>query len=314
MLKSCSACGTSFTPSFVYQVAVTADRQQVHFCTLECRRTSLGEESFRAQRARRIAVLNHKGGTGKTTTSVSVAAGLAERGHRVLLVDADAQGNVGVSLGIHGERSLFHVLVQDHDPADAVVPVRRSLDVMTSDATLAAAEIWLAQQDAAERPRVLTQRLAVPSISRRYDHVLIDCGPSLNLLNQNALSYVDEVVIPVACDYLALVGVKQVLKTIQDVERHLHHTVRVAAILPTFYDGRTKLAAEVLETLRGHFKERCLDPIRTNTKLGEAPSCKKTIFEHAPDSHGARDYDRVVDWLLGRPTVRPIASANPAAA
>ena len=135
-------------------------------------------------------------------------------------------------------------------------------------------------------------------VSRRYDYVIIDCGPSLNLLNQNALSYVDEVIIPVTCDYLALVGVKQVLRTIKDVERHLGHAVRISAVLPTFYDGRTRLAREVLETLQGHFKHKCLEPIRLNTRLAEAPSHKKTIFEYAPISHGAADYNRVVDWVL----------------
>jgi chromosome partitioning protein len=128
--------------------------------------------------------------------------------------------------------------------------------------------------------------------------VIIDCGPSLNLLNQNALSYADEVIIPVTCDYLALVGVKQVLRTIKDVERHLGHAVRVSAVLPTFYDGRTRLAREVLETLQGHFKHKCLEPIRHNTRLAEAPSHKKTIFEYAPASHGAKDYSRVCDWVL----------------
>jgi chromosome partitioning protein len=310
MMKTCSACGAGFSPSFVYQVAVTQDRQPLYFCTLECRRDGLGEESFRAARARRIAVLNHKGGTGKTTTAVNLAAGLAERGHRVLLIDSDAQGNVGISLGITGERSLYHVLVQDFEPLEAVVPVRKSLDVITADATLAAAEIWLAQQEVAERSRILTRRLNLMQVSRRYDFVVIDCGPSLNLLNQNALSYADEVIIPVACDYLALVGVKQVLRTIREVERHLHHAVRVSAVLPTFFDGRTRLAGEVLETLRGHFKERCLGPIRTNTKLAEAPSHKKSIFEHAPESNGAQDYDRVVDWLLGQPVAPTLELAG----
>ena len=105
-------------------------------------------------------------------------------------------------------------------------------------------------------------------------------------------------IIPVTCDYLALVGVKQVLKTIKDVERHLGHAVRISAVLPTFYDGRTRLAREVLETLQGHFKTKCLEPIRLNTRLAEAPSHKKTIFEYAPASHGASDYNRVCDWVL----------------
>ncbi|HSN25466.1 MAG TPA: ParA family protein [Kofleriaceae bacterium] len=298
MEKTCSACGQAFRPAFVFQIAVTADGQRSHFCSLECRKQGLGEEGFRAKRARRVAILNQKGGTGKTTTAVNLAAGLAERQNEVLLIDTDAQGNVGVSLGVAGERSLYHVLVDGAEPAEVAVPVRKHLDVITSDATLAAAEIWLARQPTEARSRVLTKRLNMMAISRRYDYVIIDCGPSLNLLNQNALSYADEVIIPVTCDYLALVGVKQVLRTIKDVERHLGHAVRVSAVLPTFYDGRTRLAREVLETLQGHFKHKCLEPIRLNTRLAEAPSHKKTIFEYAPISHGAADYNRVCDWVL----------------
>jgi chromosome partitioning protein len=314
MNETCSACGAAFVPAYVYQLAVTADRGRLLFCSLECRREGLGDEAFRARRARRLAILNHKGGTGKTTTAINLAAGIAERGMRVLLVDTDAQGNVGVSLGIHGERTLYHILVNGEDPSQAVVPVRKHLDVITSDPSLAAAEIWLARQDVEVRSRVLTRRLNLMQISRRYDYVVLDCGPSLNLLNQNALSYADEVIIPVTCDYLALVGVKQVLRTVREVERHLHHAVRVSAVLPTFYDARTRLACEVLAALRGHFKEKCLQPIRTNTRLAEAPSHRRTIFEHAPDSNGAEDYSRVVDWMLGTTSVQASDAAGAVAA
>jgi chromosome partitioning protein len=302
MDQTCSACGQSFRPAFVFQIAVTPEGERNHFCSLDCRKAGLGDEAFRARRARRIAILNQKGGTGKTTTAVNLAAGLAERENDCLLIDTDAQGNVGVSLGVAGEQSLYHVLVEGADPTDASVPVRQHLDVITSDGTLAAAEIWLARQNPDLRSRVMTRRLNVMQISRRYDYVIIDCGPSLNLLNQNALSYADEVIIPVTCDYLALVGVKQVLRTIKDVERHLNHAVRISAVLPTFYDGRTRLAREVLETLQGHFKHKCLEPIRLNTRLAEAPSHKKTIFEYAPLSHGAADYNRVCDWVLATTT------------
>ncbi len=310
MEKTCNACGQPFRPAFVFQIAVTPSGQRSHFCSLECRKEALGAEAFRSRRARRIAILNQKGGTGKTTTAVNLAAGLAERESQVLLIDTDAQGNVGVSLGVAGERSLYHVLVDGADPTAASVPVRKHLDVITADATLAAAEIWLARQPTDTRSKMLGKRLHGAALARAYDYILIDCGPSLNLLNQNALSFVDEVIIPVTCDYLALVGVKQVLRTIKDVERHLGHAVRVSAALPTFYDGRTRLAREVLETLQGHFKHRCLEPIRLNTRLAEAPSHKKTIFEYAPTSHGAADYNRVVDWVLAT-TVRTETMLQP---
>ncbi len=311
MQKLCFHCGAPFVPTYVYQLAVSKSRERLYFCSLPCRTEVLGDGGFRSGRARRIAILNHKGGTGKTTTSISLAAGLAERGKRVLLIDTDAQGNVGLSLGVSGEHSLYHILVENMNPDDVIVPVRKNFDVITSSQLLAAAEVWLARQPVEQRSRALRERLSIPNISKGYDYVLIDCGPSLNLLNQNALSYGDEILIPVNCDYLSLVGVKQVLGTLRNMEKHLRHTVRLAGVLPTFYDARTKLASEVLSTLQDHFKEKCLPAIRANTKLAEAPSRRKTIFEHAPDSYGAEDYLRIVDWLLSgeQPQQRGAAAA-----
>jgi chromosome partitioning protein len=216
---------------------------------------------------------------------VNLAAGISERGYDTLLIDLDAQGNVGASLGVRGERSMYHLLVQD--PAttieDVTVPVRKHLDVITSDATLAAAEVWLARQDTA-RDKLLTERLA--PLRGRYQYVVLDCGPSLSLLNQNALSFVDEVMIPVSCDYLALVGVKQVMRTLKDVDKHLGHTVKIAGVVPTFFDARTKLAREAVDTLGGHFKER--------------------LYEYAPESVGAEDYRRLVERFVANAT-RPTA-------
>jgi chromosome partitioning protein len=306
-MDKCTRCGREFEPEMVYQVALLRG-QRLWFCSLECRTASLGEGSLRPRRARRMAVLNQKGGTGKTTTALSLAAGVAERGFEVLLVDVDAQGNVGASLGVRGERTLYHVLVEGQNPAEVAVPVRGHLDVITSDATLAVAEQWLARRDDNDRSRVLADRMAV--CDRRYHYVVLDCAPSLSLLNQNALTFADEVLIPVACDYLGLVGVKQVLRTLRDVERLLGHTVRIAGVLPTFYDGRTRLAREAHDTLLKHFKDRCLQPIRRSTRLAEAPSHKQTIFEYAPDSIGADDYRRAVEALMAGQPAAPWAVAG----
>ena len=302
MYEACTTCGERFIPQYAYQVATLpsgageAPRRQ-YFCQLSCRRTALGEVSHAVKRARRIAILNQKSGTGKTTTAINLAAGLAERGFETLLIDTDAQGNVGASLGIKGERSLYHVLVDGTDPSEVAVPVRGRLDVITADATLAAAEVWLARRDQ-DRDRVLSQRMGLAH--RRYQYVILDCAPSLSLLNQNALTYADEVLIPVSCDYLSLVGVKQVLKTLKDIERHLGHSVRIAGVLPTFFDSRIRLAREALETLRGHFREKLFDPIRRSTRLAEAPSHRQSIFEYDVDSPGAEDYRRVVERIMGR--------------
>jgi chromosome partitioning protein len=294
MTERCVVCARNFAPQFAYQVAVAQGARR-YFCSLDCRKAGLGEAGFAGQRrARRLAILNQKGGTGKTTTAINLAAGIADRGHDVILVDLDAQGNVGTSLGIRGEKSLYHLLV-DGCPADEViVPVRGHFDVITSDATLAMAEVALARLDD-NRDKVLSERLGAAIRQGRYQYVVLDCGPSLNLLNQNALSFADEVMIPVSCDYLALVGVKQVLKTLKDIDKHLGHAVRISGVVPTFFDGRIKLAKEAVDTLTGHFKERMYEPIRRSTRLAEAPSHRQTIFEYAPDSQGAEDYRRLVD-------------------
>ncbi len=246
---------------------------------------------------RRLAIFNHKGGTGKTTTSVSIAAGLAARGLRVLLVDTDSQGNVSVSLGVKGDKTLYHVLVMGVRPADAAVSVRPNLDLILSNETLAAAELYLAGRQ--NRDRVLRDRLA-PAFPA-YDVVLLDCSPSLSLLNQNALVVADCIVVPVACDFLSLVGVRQVVKTVKNVNSLLHHPVQIHAVLPTFYDARARICHDAVETLREHFGDRVLSPIRQATRIKEAPAQGKTIFEYAPDSNAAEDYQRVVDWLADGP-------------
>jgi chromosome partitioning protein len=300
MTERCAVCARSFAPQFAYQVAVAGGSRR-YFCSLDCRKAGLGEAGFAGQRrARRVAILNQKGGTGKTTTAINLAAGIADRGYDVLLIDLDAQGNVGTSLGIRGERTLYHLLVEGCPPDDVIVPVRGHLDVITSDSTLAAAEVALARLDA-HRDRMLSERLG--ALKGRYQYIVLDCGPSLNLLNQNALSFADEVMIPVSCDYLALVGVKQVLRTLKDIDKHLGHAVRISGVIPTFFDARTRLAKEAVETLAGHFKERLYEPIRRSTRLAEAPSHRQTIFEYAPDSQGADDYRKLVDRYVAAAAV-----------
>jgi chromosome partitioning protein len=249
----------------------------------------------RAHAARRLAVFNHKGGTGKTTTSVSLAAGMAARGLRVLLVDTDSQGNVSVSLGIKAEKTLYHVLVMGLRPETAAVNVRPNLDLIASNETLAAAELYLSGRQ--NRDRILCDRLT--SAFDRYDVVVLDCSPSLSLMNQNALVAVDGIIVPVACDFLSLVGVRQVVKTVKNVNALLHHPVQIEGVLPTFYDARARICRDALDALKDHFGDRVLPPIRSAIRLKEAPAQGKTIFEFAPDSHPAQDYQQVVDLLVG---------------
>lgn len=241
-----------------------------------------------------IAVFNHKGGTGKTTTAISLAAGLAARGQRVLLVDTDGQGNVAISLGLKPERTLYHVIVMGIRLRDAVLTARPLLDVLPSNETLAAAELYLAGRK--NRDRILAERLA--EARNAYDYVVLDCSPSLSLMNQNALVTADAVLCPVACDYLSLVGVRQVLRTVRHVNKLLGHPVRFWGVLPTMFDARARICHEALGTLREHFEARCFDPVHVAIKVKEAPSQGKTLLEYAPLANATMDYLKVADRLL----------------
>lgn len=273
-------------------------------------RTALDAVAAPQRRPRTIAVFNHKGGTGKTTTSVNLAAGLAARGHRVLLVDTDSQGNVAVSLGASAERSLYHVLVMGLRATDAIQKVRPGLDLLPSNETLAAAELYLAGRQG--RDRILAQRLE--AVVEGYDYIVIDCSPSLSLLTQNALVLADSVLVPVGCDFLSLVGVRQVIKTVKSVNTLLRHPLQIWGVLPTFFDGRARICHEALATLRNHFGTRCLAPIRATTKLKEAPAQARSIFEHAPGTNGAADYAALIDALVAFDPEAPSRPAFDAAA
>lgn len=252
-------------------------------------------------RPRVVAVFNQKGGTAKTTTSVHVAAGLARAGKKVLLVDTDGQGNVSASLGLAPERTLYHVIVMGLPYREAVVSARPGLDVLCASETLAAAELFLAGQK--QRDRVLAARLSQAKTD--YEFVVVDCSPSLSLLNQNALIFADGVLCPVACDYLSLLGVRQVLRTIKQINRLLGHPLTLWGVLPTLFDQRARICREAAESLRESFGEVCLDPIHFAIKAKEAPAQGKTLFEYAPGSPAAEDYARVVTRLLDSESTMP---------
>ena len=198
-----------------------------------------------------------------SVTTVSVAAGLAMKGYKVLLVDTDSQGNVGVSLGVKAEKTLYHCLVMGLKPQDVAVKVRENLDLVPSNETLAAAELYLAGRQ--NRDRILRERLA--SANAHYDVVILDCSPSLSLLNQNALVFADGILVPVACDFLSLVGVRQVIKTVKNVNSLLHHPVSIYGVLPTFYDARARICRDAWGTLKEHFGDRCFQPVRQTIKI-----------------------------------------------
>jgi chromosome partitioning protein len=265
----------------------------------------LASEAPKAKVPRVIAVFNQKGGTAKTTTSVHLAAGLARAGKKVLLVDTDGQGNVAASLGLTPERTLYHVIVMGLPYREAVVKARPGLDVLCASETLAAAELYLAGQK--QRDRVLAARLEAAKSD--YEFVVVDCSPSLSLLNQNALIFADGVLCPVACDYLSLLGVRQVLRTIKQINRLLGHPLSLFGVLPTLFDARARICREAVESLRESFGDACLDPVHFVIKAKEAPAQGKTLFEYAPNSPAAEDYALLVTRLLNPAIEREMPKA-----
>jgi chromosome partitioning protein len=251
-----------------------------------------------------IAMVNNKGGVGKTTCTLNIAAGLARRNHRVLIVDLDPQANA--SLVLLGAKlfelphSIYDILLEhDRHVREIVVPTSiNGLDLVPSQTSLANAELNLAAIRG--RERVLGRSMARGL--EEYHYILIDCPPSLGLLTINALLAADEVHIPIAMTYLALEGVGQVMDAIEAVKRELGHpTLAITGVIPTFFDGRTRLSREILQSIRDHFGEVVFaTAIRKNVKLDEAQSHHQSIFDYDPRSAGALEYESLVEEVIQR--------------
>ncbi len=257
-----------------------------------------------------IAMMNQKGGVGKTTSAVNLAAALAASGQRVCLIDLDPQAHMTLHVGLDPDEieCTVYDLFSDStkSAADAIVQVDERLDAIASETDLAAAESELAQQDG--RSGLLAE--AFKPVADRYDVVMIDCPPSLGVLTINALSMADEVLVPMQAHFLALQGVGKLLETVGLVCQSVNPDLQVTGIILCMHERHTNLAREVVEDLEGFFTEargsdvpwkncRVLQPpIRRNIKLAEAPSFGQTIFQYEPASHGASDYAALASCVL----------------
>ena len=241
---------------------------------------------------RSIALLNQKGGVGKTTTTANLGACLAMLRKKVLVIDMDPQANLSVHLGIDIHKlkySIYNIITGDSKPEDVILNTKiQGLDIIPSNIDLSGAEIELV--GVVGRETVLKEYLG--NILGRYDYVLIDCPPSLGLLTLNVLTLVHEIFIPLQTEFFALQGVSKLLDTHEVVRKRLNKKLEITGIIFCMYTSRTRLCREVIEKVKEHFaKDQVFDTvIRKNVKLSESPSHGKSIVSYAPSSHGSEDY------------------------
>ena len=270
------------------------------------RRIQLSGQTFpKPDRPRVLTVANQKGGVGKTTTTVNVAAAMAQSGLKVLVIDLDPQGNASTALGIdhHADVvSIYDVLVDGTPLMDVIQPCTTVEDLYCAPATidLAGAEIELVSLVARET-RLQKAIHAANERGHEFDYILIDCPPSLGLLTVNAMVAATEVFIPIQCEYYALEGLSQLLKNIELVRAHLNPALHVSTILLTMYDGRTRLSAQVADEVREHFPAEVLrTTVPRSVRVSEAPSFGETVMTYDPHSRGALSYLEAASEIADR--------------
>ncbi len=249
--------------------------------------------------AKIITVANQKGGVGKTTTAVNLAASIGEEGKKVLLVDIDPQGNACSGLGIDKEntdKSIYEVIIFKEDINPVIKETQfKNLSVVPVNVNLAGAQIELVETD----DRETRLKNALKPIVDNYDFIIIDCPPSLGILTINGLVAGDTVLIPLQCEYYALEGLAQLLRTISMIQKSLNKDLQIEGVLLTMYDTRTNLSNQVVEEATAYFKEKVYKTIiPRNVKLGEAPSYGKPITDYDSSSVGAKSYKKLAKELL----------------
>jgi len=251
-----------------------------------------------------LAITNQKGGVGKTTTAVNLAAGLASLGERVLLVDLDPQGNATMGSGIDKrqcQHTVYHVLLGQSDPATVRQRSSSGYDLLPANRDLAGAEVELVEGE----NREFRLKDALAALGGDYDYVLVDCPPALNLLTVNALAAAHAILIPMQCEYYALEGLSDLVNTIKKVKSRLNPGIEIEGLLRAMYDPRNTLAQQVSEQLKGHFGSKVYDTvIPRNVRLAEAPSHGQSGIAYDRNAKGAQAYMQLAREIVARRQTR----------
>lgn len=248
--------------------------------------------------ARVISVTNQKGGVGKTTTSINLAAALVELGKRMLLIDMDPQGNASVGCGIEPDdanSTIYDILLLETTAHDSIIKSDSGIDLITATGDLAGAQVELLN----EIGRELRLKKALAAVQDDYDYIFIDCPPALNVLTINALVASDSVMIPMQCEYFALEGLSALISTIRKIRETLNPQLKIEGLLRTMFDGRNTLSNEVSKQLQQHFGDKVYDTvIPRNVRLAEAPSYGEPAISYDPSSKGAKAYQQLAKEVL----------------
>lgn len=252
-----------------------------------------------------MAVVNQKGGVGKTTTAINLAASLAELEQRVLLIDMDPQGNASTGLGIARDdrsKSTYHVMTEGLGLDDAIKATRvRGLYILPSHQDLSAAEMEIGNREG--RTRVLLEQ--VDAAETGFDYVLIDCPPALNLLTLNALAAARSIIVPLQCEFFALEGLSQLLKTVEMAKVSINPKLAIDGVVLTMYDKRNRLSAQVADDVRRHLGRAVFETvIPRNVRIAEAPSFAEPVTTYEPSSQGAKAYRRLAREILRKHSQR----------